>query len=431
MTILAIGACYKTAATELLERLSVRPDELEATLRHLHGSTAISEAMVLSTCNRTEVYVATSASPRQAAHSLEHFFAARGGLSISEVLGFLQIRQEAEAVTHLCAVACGLDSMATGEEHIVAQLRAALHTAHSAGTARGLLTSAVDTALRASKRARTETRIGTATPSLLSAGLELGGAMLGGLAGRTAVLIGSGSIGSLAAKTLRAEGIDEILVNSRTAANAARLAELVDGAAIGPGELTGALARCSVLVTATGAAEPVVSSEVLHAARRAAGFAPMFCLDLAMPRDIERACRDIDGVSLVDLEILGGFLAGRGEPSELDAAWKIVAEESAGFTSARRTAVAAPLISALHSHATDVVKSEFSRLRTRLPKLGTQEQAETKAALNRVVRKLLHTPTIRVKELSRAADGGVYVEALSLLFDLELQSTADNSEVSR
>jgi glutamyl-tRNA reductase len=431
MTILAIGACYKTAATELLERLSVSQGELETILRRLHGSTAIAETMVLSTCNRTEVYVATNASQRQSAHSVDHFFAARAGLSISEIRGFLQVRYEPEAVTHLCAVACGLDSMATGEEHIVAQLRTALRAAQSAGTARGVLTSAVDTAFRASKRARTETRIGSTTPSLLAAGLELGGAVLGGLTGRKAVLIGSGAIGSLAAKTLRAEGVDDIMVASRTPANAQKLAAMVDGVVLGPGELTEALSRCDVLVSATGAAEPVVSADVLHAARRTTGYAPMFCLDLAMPRDIERACRDIDGVSVVDLEVLGSFLAGRGEPSELDAVWKIVAEEAAGYTSSRRTAVAAPLITALRSRATNLVTDELVRLRSRLPALGLRERAETEAALNRVVRKLLHTPTVRVKELSTAADGGLYVEALSQLFDLELQSTVDTNEVSR
>ena len=418
MTILAIGASYRTASTELLERLSVPADELPAALERLRGSPAIGEVVLLSTCNRTEVYVAPRGSVSQAAHAVDHFFASRAGLSVAEVCGFLRSWHGTEVVTHLCAVTCGLESMATGEEHIVAQLRAAAR----AGVTGRVLGEATSTAFRASKRARTETGIGSAAPSLVGAGLELGAAAIGGLAGKRALLVGSGSIGTLAANALREEGLAGIAVASRTAANAARLAGLVGGTVVGPGELTEVLGRCDVLVCSTGAPEHVVTADVLRAARRGSGGAPLFALDLAMPRDIDPACRDVDGVTLVDLEVLGGVLAGRGTASEVDMAWRIVAEEAAEFAARDRAATAAPLITALRVRATEMVGAEVTRLHTRLPSLGDRERTETESAMHRVVQKLLHRPTVRIKELSAAAEGDLYVDALYRVFGISKES---------
>ncbi|MGH3548673.1 MAG: glutamyl-tRNA reductase [Pseudonocardiaceae bacterium] len=431
MTTLAVGASYKTTATEVLELLAVPRAELDAALHRLCGSPAIGETMLLSTCNRTEVYAIISGPTHQAAHVINHFFAQRAGMSISQVCGFVRSRYESEAVAHLCAVACGLDSMATGEEHIVAQLRSALRTARAAGTAGGMLSSVVDAAFRASKRARTETNIGSAAPSLLSAGLELGRAALGDLAGRRALLVGSGAIGTLAARALRKEGIEDLLVVNRTPANARRLAEAVGGTALAPDELAQGLAGCDVLVCSTGSPVPVVTAELLRAARSGADQRPLFCLDLAMPRDVEPACRDIDGVTLVALDVLGGVLSDHSAGSDLRAAWKIVADEAASFARSHRMAAAIPLISALHSRATSLVCDEVSRLHSRLPTLSPRERAETEAALNRVASKLLHTPITRIKELTTAVDGNRYAEAMSRLFDLEPQATVDTTEMSR
>ncbi|OLF15514.1 glutamyl-tRNA reductase [Actinophytocola xanthii] len=428
MAILAIGASFKSAATDLLERLAVPAGEQDGALERLRASPAIGEVLLLSTCNRTEVYVAPKGSVHAASHAVDHFFAARAGLSVAETCGFLRVRHGAEAVTHLCAVACGLDSMATGEEHIVAQLRAALRTARAAGVVGGVLGGALDTAFRASRRARTETGIGRAAPSLLDAGLELGRATLGGLHGRRAVLVGSGTIGTLAARALRSEGLAEIRIAGRGTANAARLADEVGGSVVPPGALAEALAGCDLLVSSTGAPQHVITADVLRAARRAVGNRPLFALDLAMPRDIDPACRDVDGVTLVDLDVLGGSLAGRGEVSELDAAWRVVAEEAAAFAARDRAMSAAPLISALRVRASELVGAELTRLHTRLPTLGDRERTETETAMHRVAQKLLHRPTVRIRELSAAADGEVYVDALYRVFGIPKEN---EDEVSR
>jgi glutamyl-tRNA reductase len=431
MTILSIGVSFKTAATELLERLAVPQAELSSAVLRLGSSTAVDEVLLLSTCNRTEVYVETEASVHQAAHAVYHFFAARAGMSITEVCGFLRVRHEPEAVAHLCGVACGLDSMATGEEHIVAQLRTALRVARSVDAVRGQLTPLVDAAFRASKRARTETAIGTTTPSLLAAGMELAGEVLGDLSGRTALLVGSGAMGSLAGRVLKDSGVGEILVWSRNPEHATKLAAAVGGDVVATAGLTEALGRSEVVVCSTAATQPVITSDVLAVARRSRGVRPLFCLDLGMPRNVDPSCRTLEDVTLVDLEVLGSFLAGRGEPSDLDAAWKIVAEEASLFAATRRSASVAPLIAALHARAETVVDQELSRMRQRLPGLDTRARAEAETSVRRAVRKVLHTPTVRVKELTTDPDGGLYIEALAQIFDLDLRHTSAPDEMSR
>jgi glutamyl-tRNA reductase len=431
MTILSIGVSFKTAPTELLERLAVPHADLSSEVRRLGSSTAVDEVMLLSTCNRTEVYVETDASVHQAAHAVYHFFAARAGMSITEVCGFLRVRHEPEAVAHLFGVACGLDSMATGEEHVVSQLRTASRVAKAADTVRGRLAPLVDAAFRASKRARTETAIGTTTPSLITAGLELAGEVLGDLSGRTALLVGSGAMGSLAGRMLKESGVGEILVWSRTARHATTLADAVGGQVVAANDLTEALGRSEVVVCSTAATQPVITADVLAVARRSRGVRPLFCLDLGMPRNVDPSCRTLEDVTLVDLEVLGSFLAGRGEPSDLDAAWKIVAEEASLFAVTRRAASVAPLIAALHSRAVTVVDQELSRMRQRLPDLDSHTRTEAEASVRRAVRKLLHTPTVRVKELTTDPDGGLYIEALAQIFDLDLRHLSAPDEMSR
>lgn len=408
----------------MLERVSVPEPELGPVLARLTANPVIREVMVLSTCNRTEVYLAVDGATSHVVHAVDHFFAERSGLSIADIAGVLRLRHDAEAVTHLCAVACGLDSMATGEEHIVAQLRTALQVARDAGTLGGTLSSAVDAALRASKRARTETDIGSAAPSLVAAGLDLGRSALGDLAGRPALLVGTGSIGTLAARALRESGVGKLLVAGRTPANTRRLADSVDGTAVTTENLPAALARCEVLVCATGAMTPVIRADALRVAR-ADTDRPLFCLDLAMPRDIDPACAAVHGVTLVDLDVLGDHLGGRGDSADVAAAWKIVVDEAAIFVRSRSSALTGPLIGALRSRAASLVRLETQRLWPRLPALGTRERAEIEGALNRAVRKLLHTPTVRVKELATDTDGDRYMDALARLFDLRPAPTPD------
>ncbi|WP_329521740.1 glutamyl-tRNA reductase [Spirillospora sp. NBC_01491] len=412
-----VGIDHKTAPIELLERLAVPPGRLPAAVGRLAGHDAVAEAMLLATCNRLEAFVATERHSEATCHVVETF-AGLGGVPDHDVWGAVSIRRETGAVAHLFRVACGLDSMAVGEEQIVAQLRSALRAAQEAGAAGPALTALAECALRTSKRARTETRVGQTGISLVHAALDVADGVLGGLAGRTALLIGTGTVGSLAARLLRQRRAGEIVVTSRTPANAVRIAEEVGGTAVASGGWAAVLERCDLVVSSTGARGRVLDAGRMRAAREKAGHAPLVALDLAMPRDIDPRCAEVDGVRLVHLEELGRLAARRGRPDDVGRAEDIVAEQAAAFLARRIETTVKPLIVALRSRAREAADQELTRLARRLPGLAERERAETIAAVDRIVGRLLHTPTVRAKELAAAPDGRLYLEALSRLFDL-------------
>ncbi|HEU5026164.1 MAG TPA: glutamyl-tRNA reductase [Spirillospora sp.] len=414
-----VGLDHRSAPIGLLERLAVPPGRTQEALERLTGHPAVEEAMLLATCNRLEAFVATERHSEATCHVVEAF-AGLAGVPEHDVWGSVAIRRETEAVAHLFRVACGLESMAVGEEQIVAQVRAALRAAQDAGTSGAVLTELMENALRVSKRARTETRVGQAGVSLVHAALDAADDVLGGLRGRTALLIGTGTIGSLAARLLRDKGAGEIHVTSRTHGKAVRIAAEVGGTAVTAGGWPAVLERCDLVVSSTGAQGHVLDAERMRVARKETGHAPLVALDLAMPRDIDPLCGDVDGVTLVDIERLGRLLARRGRPDDVGRAGGIVTEQAAAFLARRMESTVKPLIVALRSRAGEVVDQELARLAGRLPGLGESERAETVAAVDRIVGKLLHTPIVRAKELAGTPDGRLYLEALTRLFDLDV-----------
>jgi glutamyl-tRNA reductase len=418
MAIIDAGLTHRTAPPELLERLLVPPEEIPDLLHKLHAMPRVREVLVISTCNRIEAYLESDETPAAVRIGVAEALAPRAAVPADEIEPLLTTGGEAHAVEHLFSVLCGLDSMAVGEDQIVAQFRAAVRLATGARTIGPVLTRLADAGLTTSKRARTETGIGRRGISLAHAGVALGSDHLGGLAGRTAVLIGSGTVGSLAARLLREHEVARIVVVSRTEANAHRLAAAVGGEVAQLPALPEVLAGCDLVVTAIGATAPVLSPSQLAPARLSAGHRPLFVLDLGMPRDVDPDCRHIPGVTVVDIETLGRHLAERELPDDVGHVRAVVAQEAAAFLARRRESAAVPLIGALRSRAQEAVDTELLRLHDRLSGLDDRQRAETAAAVQRVVSKLLHGPTVRAKELSAAPDGTVYIEALSRLFDL-------------
>jgi glutamyl-tRNA reductase len=309
-----------------------------------------------------------------------------------------RIRVGGAAAEHLFTVACGLDSMAVGEDQIVAQIK--------------------DAALRASKRARTQTTISTEGISLTRVGLELAHAHLGELATRHAVVVGTGSTGKLAARLLREAGVGRLSVASRSQERAAEVAAGVQGGPLRTSDVPAALADADILVTATGAAAPVVLAGQVRAARALAGRSPLFVLDLGMPPDVEPAVGRLDGVTLVDIAELGRHLADRAMPGQIPQVRAIVAAEAAAYLDRQDQAIAAPVIAAMHAQIRQLADAELARLRGRLPDLSEQQRAEMAATVYRILRKILHRPTVRAKELSAGPEGSVYLDALRQLFDL-------------
>jgi glutamyl-tRNA reductase len=421
MTIVNVGLSHRFAPAEMLEKLAVPLAELGEVLTRLHAVPSVDEVAVLCTCNRVEVYAAASGQAGQAgqvARAIAGLVAARGRLPLGDVLRVARIRVGGAAAEHLFSVASGLDSMAVGEEQIVAQIKAAARAAAAAGTTGPAITGLIDAALRASKRARTQTTISTEGISLARAGLDIAAAHLGGLADRHAVVLGTGSTGKLAARLLREAGVARLSVASRNAARAAEVAAALRATPLRASDVPAMLADADLLVTATGAAAPVVGAGPVEAARALAGGRPLFVLDLGMPPDVDAAVGQLDGVTLVDLTALGRQLADRAVPAQAPQARAIVAAEAAAYMERRGQASAAPVIAAMHAQITQLADAELTRLQHRLPDLSEAQRAETAATVHRILRKVLHRPTVRAKEFSTGPDGPIYLDALKQLFEL-------------
>jgi glutamyl-tRNA reductase len=395
MTIVSVSVSHRVAPVDMLEKLAVPTSELAHLLARLHAMPSIDEVAVLSTCNRVEVYAATSGAVEETTEVVANLLARHAGLPAGEIARITRTRVGDAAAEHLFSVACGLDSMAVGEEQIVAQIKAASRAAATAGTAGPTISRLVDTALRVSKRARTETSIGTEGISLARAGLDLARAHVGGFADRHAVVVGTGPMGKLAARLLREAGIGRLSVAGRNAARAAEVAAAVGGFAVA-----------------------VVPVEQVRAARAQAGTRPLFVLDLGMPPDVDPEVGRLPGITLVDLTALGRHLSHAEVPDQVPQVRAIVATEAAAYADRQEQAAAAPVIAAMHAQIRQLADAELDRLHDRLPDLSEHQRAEMDATVHRILRKVLHRPTVRAREFSTGPSGPVYLDALRQLFDL-------------
>ena len=418
MTIVNVGLSHRFAPAEMLEKLAVPPAELGDVLTRLRTVPSVDEVVVLSTCNRVEIYAAASGPAEQVTQAVAGLMASRGRFRTGEVLRMARTRVGGAAANHLFSVACGLDSMAVGEDQIVAQIKAAARAATAAQTTGPVITGLIDAALRASKRARTQTTIGTEGISLVRAGLDIAAAHLGGLADRQAVVLGTGSTGKLAARLLHEAGVARLSVAGRNAARAAEVAAALRAGHRPASDVPALLAGADLLVTATGAAAPVVAAGPVRAARAQAGSGPLFVLDLGMPPEVDAAVGRLAGIKLVDLTALGRHLADRAVPDQIPQVRAIVAAEAAEYMDRRDQAAAAPVIAAMHAQIRQFADAELARLHHRLPDLSEEQRAETAATVHRILRKVLHRPTVRAKEFSAGPEGPVYLDVLRQLFDL-------------
>jgi glutamyl-tRNA reductase len=422
MTIVNLAISHRVAPPGVLEKLAVPSTQRGHVLARLRAVPAIDEVAILSTCNRVEVYAASRDPAGLTARAVADVLGAHGRVETREVLRIARIRVGAAATRHLFTVACGLDSMAIGEDQIVAQIKDAARAAAAAGTAGPAITGLIDAALRASKRARAQTTIGTEGISLARAGVKLARACVGDLTTRHAVVVGAGSTGRLAARLLREAGVGRLSVASGNPERAAEVAG-AHGRPLLTRDVPYALAGADILVTATGAGVPIVLASHVRAARALAGRSPLFVLDLGMPPDVEPAVGRLGGVTLVDIAALGRHVDGRARPGQVPQVAAIVAAETAAYLDRQDQAGAAPAIAALHARVRQLADAELARLRRKLPDLTDEQQAEVAATVHRIARKVLHQPTARAKELSAGPKGPVYLDALHQLFDLNTART--------
>jgi len=417
VSVLAVGLSHRSASVSLLERTVQSDDGVVKLLADLLAAEHVDEAFVLSTCNRLEVY-ADVTKFHGGVQDVTERIALRAGVALDELADHLYVHYEDRAVQHLFSVASGLDSMVVGEQQILGQLRTALQTAREEEGVGRALGPLGDAALRAGKRAHAETGIDDAGRSLVSVGLGLSRATLGDWADVDAVLVGAGSMSSLAGTQLRRLGVGRLTIVNRTPERAQRLATTLDADVAGIDQLADRLAEADLLVSCTGAVGIVVGVDAL--ARRTGK--PLAVLDLALPRDVDPDVRALPGVSVVDLESLRSVLDGADVARDVEEVRRIVTDEVGAFLARQRSERVAPTVVALRARAQEVVDAELARLRSRA-ELDERTSHEVEVTVGRVVDKLLHTPTVRVKELAEEPGGDSYADALRELFALDPAAT--------
>jgi len=433
VSVLVVGLSHKSAPVAVLERAAVSGDTVTKLLRDVVQAEPVAEAFVVSTCNRVEVYADVDRF-HAGVTAICELLARHCGVPSHELTQYLYVHYEDRAVSHLLAVAAGLDSMVVGEDQILGQVRSAVKLAAEHGTAGRVLGELGRLALRTGKRARAETAIGRAGFSLLSAAVELAAARLGPLrpgedplAGRDVLVVGAGSMSGLATATAARSGAASITVANRTRKHAERLAASVSTittTVTGLADLPAAIAAADVVISCTGAAGQVITGDMVSAALAAreaeAGRGTLVIMDLAMPRDVEPAVAARPGVVLIGMDQLSGH-AGAVRDDDVAAVRTILEAELAAYQSAMDAARVAPTVVALRTKAAGVVDAELARLAGRLSAddLSGHALDEIAQTVRRVVDKLLHAPTVRVKELAGSPGGEEYAAALRVLFDLD------------
>jgi glutamyl-tRNA reductase len=429
---LVVGLSHKSAPVAILEQAAVSGDTLTKLLRDVALTDSVAETFVVSTCNRVEVYADVDRF-HAGVTAICELLARHCGVQARDLTAHLYVHYEDRALAHLLAVACGLDSVVVGEDQILGQVRSALKLAEENGTIGRVLGELGRLALRAGKRARTETGIARAGQSLVSVAIDLAAARLNatatqgvtpGLAGRNVLVVGAGAMSTLAATTAAQQGASSIAVANRTRRHAERLAAKVNAEVVALADLGPALASADLIISCTGATGYVITRDLLSAARAAlphpAGRGPLVVLDLAMPRDVEPAVADLPGVALIGMDRLSEQRTDAGA-DEVAAVRAICEAELAAYQSAVDAARVAPTVVALRAKAATVVDAELARLAGRLSGDGLSVRAldEIAQTMRRVVDKLLHAPTVRVKELASSPGGEDYAAALRVLFDLD------------
>ena len=442
MSLLVVGLSHKSAPVATLECAALSGDAVGKLLRDVSHADDVTGSLVVSTCNRVEVY-AEVAKFHSGVSWICELLARHAALPLAELTPHLYVHYEDRAVQHLLSVTCGLDSMVIGESQILGQVRQALRKAGEQGTLCRSLSDLGSLALRAGKRAHSETGIDRAGASMVSVGLTAAaqrrydpasgqtapagpeGGSSGVLDGLSVLVVGAGSMSSLAVATASRMGAARLVVANRTSARAGRLAATVSATAVALSRLTDEIAAADLVISCTGAPGHVITRDTVAAAlaSRAPSGRPLVLLDLALPRDVDPGAEQLPGVSVIGLETIGGAggVGGPGGVGEEDVASvrRIVAEELAAHMSAGRAAKVAPTVVALRAKAAEVVDAELARLTGRVSGLDARARREIAQSMRRIADKLLHAPTVRVKELAGSPGGDSYEAVLRVLFDLD------------
>ena len=409
MTLLCVGLSHKQAPIGVREQIAVPSEQLEARLRQLKSLPGVREAMLVSTCNRIEIFAV--ADSRAA------------GEDVLETLGSVAAphavcRFEEEALRHLFRVAASLDSMVVGEAQILGQVKEAAAIAQQAGALGPELSKALARATTAAKRVRTETGIARGAVSVSSIAVQLAHKLLGSLDGRTVLLLGAGEMAQLAARELHSQGAHELLVANRSPQQAEELAREVGGLPVSLAELPALLERADVAICSTGATQAVVTREMMARALKARRYRPIFLVDLTLPRNVEPSTNELENVYVYDLDDLERVAAQNRDlrTAQVGQAEEIVEQELKAFLLASRERASVPVLARLRAHAESVARAEVGKTLASLQGLDEKQQKTVRAMASAIINKLLHAPTSRLRA---EAGQGPLGEATAALFGLE------------
>ncbi len=428
MSMLVVGMSHQSAPVALLERLSMDDTVRNDTCEVLTQRPSLSEAMIVSTCNRLEVYTVTN-SFHTGVQDVVKVLAANSGVDEDELRGYLYVRYADAAAEHLLTVAAGLDSMVVGEQQIIGQVRTAYQHAAEQGAVGPRIHALAQSALHTGKRVHSETTIDEAGSSMVSFAYDQAMMAMGAvdLRGKTALILGAGAMSSLAATQAGRLGVDKLIIANRTFDRAERLAGHameagVQAEAIDFADRARVLADVDLAISATGAQDFTLTKDDIPAGHN------LMMVDLSLPRDIDDAVMEHEGVTLINIERLSNSLeaadtevAGGTDPQV--AARKIVREELEAYSSAQRVREVVPAVAALRRRAADVVECELGRLQQKSPELTDEQIGDVSQALKRVVDKLLHEPTVRAKKLAANSGTVSHETALQELFGLQLEGS--------
>jgi glutamyl-tRNA reductase len=413
MSLLQVGLSHRTAPLPVLERYALDRAAADKLALDLGAATYVGEAVVVTTCNRVEVFADVERF-HACVDEVVELLARACGTEPEALVDHLSVRYEEAVVAHAFEVACGLDSMAVGESQVLGQLRDALAAGQRDRTVGPELNALFQQALRVGKRVHTETELDAVGRSLVHLAFADASSRLGALTDRTVLVVGAGAMAGLAVAQLRRDHGAQVLVANRTRAKADRLAAAHGATAVDIAAVADLLGRVDLVVSCTGAPGAVLSYEVMEPAVRQRS---LLVVDLSMPRDVTAEVAALDGVTVLDLE----SVANRSDvpATVIEPVRAIVAAELAAHRAERRRSSVGPTVAALRKMAREVTEAELDRLRLRTPHLSADDRAQVDQTVNRVVDKLLHTPTVRVKELADQPAASSYADALSDLFALD------------
>ena len=427
MHLLLVGLSHRTAPVDVRERLDFQSRGVESALRTLSERPSVQEAVVLSTCNRAEIYVACE-STDAAREDVVRFMSEFHGLAAADVLPHVYQNVDLDAARHLFRVASGLDSLVVGEPQILGQVKDAHQAGATAQSVGPVLNRLFHLSFGAGKRVRTETALGSGAVSVSFAAVSLARKIFGDLKGRTVLVIGAGEMGKLTAQHMKSQGAQRVTIVSRTLARAARTAEAIGGASAAPWEqLDNQLSASDIVISATGAPQPILTKARIEGTMKTRRSRPLFIIDIAMPRDVEAEAGELEQVFLYNVDDLKATVAENmaRRASEVSRAEAIVGEEVEKFGGWLRSRGVIPTVVALRQRFESIRKSELQRLDFKLSTLPPDARTRVDEITRLIVEKLLLTPTEQLKSLADAENGAAYAEAVSRLFNL--QATAGGS----